>query len=115
MGQEQQSLGATVQWWVLYLVGWVGTSALALWLTLQLRINLIDLNNFLGWGPWLLIAVDKFGWVLLGLGWLIGVFGIDIYLRGAPTRRQLLRRLWRVLWLVSAGLGVSYGLQWLLI
>ena len=77
-------------WWLLYAVSWVGNSALALWLTLQLRLNLIDLNNFLGWGPWILIGVDKFGFVLLVLGWLVSVFVIELYLRNSTS----LTRLW---------------------
>lgn len=110
-----KSIGQQVLWWLVYGLGWVGASALALWLTLQLRINLIDLNNFLGWGPWILIAVDKFGLLLLGLGWLIDVLVIELYLRAAQTLRHLLWRTVRCLLLVSAALGVSYLLQWLLV
>jgi len=110
-----ESIGQQVLWWLLYGVGWVATSGLALWLILQLRINLIDLNNFLGWGPWILIAVDKFGLLVLGLGWLVGVFVIEMYLRAATTLHLLLWRVLRVLLLIGGALGVSYGLQWLLV
>jgi hypothetical protein len=115
MPERQTSIGQRLLWWGVYLLGWGGTSALALWLILQIRINLIDLNNFLGWGPWILIAVDKFGLVVLGLGWLIGVFVVEIYLRAAPTLRHLLRRILRSLVLIGSALGVSYLLQWLLV
>lgn len=110
-----KSIGQQVLWWLVYGLGWVGSSALALWLTLQLRINLIDLNNFLGWGPWILIAVDKFGLLLLGLGWLIGVFVIELYLRAAQTLRRLGQRLLRVFLIVGIALALSYALQWLLL
>ena len=115
MPETQTSIGQRLLWWGVYLLGWVGSSALALWLILQMRINLIDLNNFLGWGPWLLIAVDKFGLLILGLGWLIGVFVLDIYLRAALTLRLLFYRVLRVFLVVLALLGLSYFLQWLLI
>lgn len=115
MRQKPTSLGEQVLWGTVYGLGWVGASALALWLILQLRINLIDLNNFLGWGPWILIAVDKFGLLVLGLGWLIGVFIIEMYLRAAQTLRHLFQRLLRVCLLVAIALVFSYTLQWLLI
>ncbi|MEZ4861689.1 MAG: hypothetical protein R3C14_10290 [Caldilineaceae bacterium] len=102
-------------WWVLYSVAWVSASGLTLWLTMQLRINLIDLNNFFGWGPWILIGVDKFGWVLLVLAWLIGVFVIEMYLRAAATLSQLLRRTAYVLVPAATALGFSYLLQRLLV
>ena len=115
MNQRQPTIGQQVVWGLVYGLGWVATGALTLWLILQLRINLIDLNNFLGWGPWLLIAVDKFGLVVLGLGWLIGVFVIEHYLRTAPTLQQLLQRTLSILLLAGGALVLSYGLQWLLV
>jgi hypothetical protein len=115
MQKMPRAFGERLLWWVLYLLGWVLTSGLAFWLILQLRINLIDLNNFLGWGPWLLIAVDKFGLVLLGLAWLIGVFIIEMYLRASQTLRLLLQRLLRVSLVVGIALAFSYALQWLLV
>lgn len=115
MQKTQPSLGARLLWWLLYLLGWVLTSALAFWLILQMRINLIDLNTVLGWGPWILIAVDKFGLLLLGLGWLIGVFVIEMYLRTTQTLRLLLQRMLHVFGIVGIALAFSYALQWLLI
>ena len=104
-----------LRWWSIYVTSWVVSSALALWLILQLRINLIDLNNALGWGPWILIGVDKFGFVLLGLGWLIGVFAVENYLRQSTTWQLLLRRGRRVTVAMGLALAVSYLLQWLLV
>jgi hypothetical protein len=104
----------TLLWWLLYVVSWVGSSALALWLTLQLRINLIDLNNFLGWGPWILIGIDKFGILLLGLGWLISVFVIEMYLRNSSTVARLGQRSGYLFLWVGGGLALSFALQWLL-
>ncbi|MBX3014372.1 MAG: hypothetical protein KF832_22810 [Caldilineaceae bacterium] len=115
MNKRINGVGEQLLWWVLYLVGWLLTSALALWLILQLRLNLIDLNNFLGWGPWILIGLDKFGFVLLGLGWLIGVFVMEAYLRTAKTIAQVGHRLGRLLLIVGGALAVSYALQWLLV
>ena len=115
MPEKQSTLGEQLLWWLGYLLGWVVISGMALWLILQMRINLIDLNNFLGWGPWILGAVDKFGLVLLGLGWLIGVLILEMYLRGASTLARLTQRLVRTFLLVGASLAVSYLLQWLLV
>lgn len=87
---------------------------MAFWLMLQLRINLIDLNNALGWGPWVLIGIDKFGFLLLGLGWLVAVFVIEMYLRYSETVPLLVKRSRNVFWVTILGNVVSYGLQWLL-
>lgn len=102
-------------WWLIYTMSWVAGSALGLWLILQLRINLIDINNALGWGPWILIGIDKFGFVLLGLGWLVGVFALEMYLRRSPSWQQLLRRGLQSLLTIGLAIGVSYLLQWLLV
>jgi hypothetical protein len=115
MHDHHQGWQETLLWWLLYVVSWVGSSALALWLTLQLRINLIDLNNFLGWGPWILIGIDKFGILLLGLGWLISVFVIEMYLRNSPTLVRLGRRSGYLFLWVGGGLALSFALQWLLV
>ncbi|MEZ4683111.1 MAG: hypothetical protein R2932_53765, partial [Caldilineaceae bacterium] len=69
----------------------------------------------LGWGPWILIGVDKFGFLILGLGWLVSVFAMEIYLRHSPTLGSLWRRHWRLLLLTGGANGLSYALQWLLI
>lgn len=112
---RQLSWQRRVLWWLLYAGSWVGASALALWLTLHLRINLIDLNNFFGWGPWVLIGVDKFGFLLLGLGWLVSVFVIEMYLRNSTTIALLWRRSLYLFLILGGSLLVSVGLQWLLV
>ncbi len=115
MLEKQTSLGQQVLWWLSYSLGWVGISGMALWLIMQMRINLIDLNNFLGWGPWILGAVDKFGLILLGLGWLIGVLALEMYLRAASTVARLGQRLLRMFLAVGVSLAISYLLQWVLV
>jgi hypothetical protein len=104
-----------IRWWLLYSLSWISNSALAFWLMLQLRINLIDLNNALGWGPWILIGVDKFGFLFLGLTWLVSTFTIEIYLRNGRTFTNLLQRSRTVFLITVGGNLASYGLQWLLI
>lgn len=111
---EENHWRSQLMWWLLYSVSWVGSSALAFWLTLQLRINLIDMNNALGWGPWILIGVDKFGFLFLGLGWLVGVFVIEMYLRAAGTLANLVKRSRTVFLVTVLGNLASYTLQWLL-
>lgn len=106
---QEQSL-----WWLLYSVSWIGSSALAFWLMLELRINLIDINNFFGWGPWILIGLDKFGFLVLGLCWLIGVFVIEIYLRRSESLTMLWRQSLRIFLIVLVTLAISEGLQRLL-
>lgn len=115
MQEQQWGWQQWLVWGLLYIVSWVGSSALTLWLTLQLRINLIDLNNFLGWGAWVLIGVDKFGILLLGLGWLISVFVIEMHLRSGRTTAILWQRSWQLFIYIGGGLALSFLLQWLLV
>ncbi len=115
MNDRQGGWQQWLVWWLLYVASWVGSSALTLWLTLQLRINLIDLNNFFGWGAWILIGVDKFGILLLGLAWLISVFVIEMHLRGSRTIAQLWQRSWHLFCYMGGGLLLSFLLQWLLV
>ncbi len=94
---------------------WLVLAALSLWLMLQLRINLIDAVVFFDWGPWVLGALDKFGILLLGLGWLVFVLFAEHYLRAGVEQQRLFPRTARVaVWVVGA-LALSYGLQLLMV
>ncbi|MEZ4709144.1 MAG: hypothetical protein R3A44_18195 [Caldilineaceae bacterium] len=91
---------------------WIASSAVGLWLVLHLRINLIDIGMWLEASPWIFGAVDKFGTILLGLGWLIAVFLAEMYLRGGLNAGQLYRRIGRVVVLEAVVAAASLGLQW---
>ena len=93
---------------------WLVLAALSLWLMLQLRINLIDTVIFFGWGPWVLGALDKFGILLLGVGWLIFVLFAEHYLRTGVEQARLFPRTARMTIWVAGMLTLSYGLQFLM-
>lgn len=95
-------------------MAWIASSAIGLWLVLHLRINLIDIGMWLDASPWIFGAVDKFGTVLLGLGWLIAVFLAEMYLRNGLQSGKLYGRMGRLFGLEGAVTVVSLLLQRLL-
>lgn len=111
--QEQSRL----QGWMLFLhylayfVGWITASGLAFWILLQLRVNLLDIFVALQFNPWAMSAVDKFGTVIFGLGWLVFALLSEFRLREAVAIHRLRHRL---VWLLGSELlilALSYGLQ----
>lgn len=100
--------------YLVYFVGWLIVSALAFWILLQLRVNLLDLFVALGLDPWAMSAVDKFGTVIFGLGWLVAVLIAEMWLRRGVAKNRLWSRLARLFGLEVLILALSYGLQFAL-
>lgn len=97
-----------------YFVGWLIVSGLAFWILLQLRINLLDIFVALDLNRWAMGAVDKFGIVIIGLGWLVVVLVTEHWLRQSVMRNRLWPRLARLIGLEVLILALSYGLQFAL-
>jgi len=110
--------GPSLPRWLLYTicyVAWIALAVVGVWIILQLRLNLIDIAMALNIGPWVLGAVDKFGILLLGLVWIVGVFAAEGYLRQGVERGALWRRMGQVAGIAAIILAASYGLQWLML
>lgn len=97
-----------------YFVGWLIVSGLAFWILLELRVNLLDIFVALELNPWAMGAVDKFGIVVLGLGWLIVAMVTEHLLRQSVLRNRLWPLLTRLIGLEVLILALSYGLQFAL-
>jgi hypothetical protein len=87
---------------------WLASAALSLWLVLQVRILfLIELplrsQNI---DPWALGAVDKFGFVVFGVVWLVFLIVTEEFFR-RMIRRGL--RLRTVVWLFAVEGGLLGG------
>jgi hypothetical protein len=92
---------------------WLGLCALGIWVILRLRIHVVAAAIHLKFGPWVVIVVDRWVTILLGLLGVVGVVLLEGYLHDGMKKNQLWRRATRVLFGVAA-LGLSYGLQFLL-
>ena len=90
---------------------WLGLSALGVWLIFTLRSVLVGLAFALRLNPWQVRAVDNFGFVTLGLIWLIGVLLLEYRLRQAVAKNQLWKRAAYVGLAEVIVLGLCYGLQ----
>jgi hypothetical protein len=89
---------------------WIAFSALAFVIIDRTRVVLFDLMAISVADRWIVSAVDKFGFVTLGLLWLVAVLVIESYLRHGVERRRLWRRAALVLAAEGALLGLAYGL-----
>jgi len=93
---------------------WLGLSALGVWLIFTLRSVLVGLAFVLRLNPWQVRAVDNFGFVTLGLIWLVGILLLEHRLREAVAKRRLWRRAAYVGLAELIVLGLCYGLQLLI-
>ena len=63
-------------------------TAISIWLLLQLRTLIVQIGIALGLNNWTMTVVDQFGFILLGLLWLIAFFVVEAYLRhGVPSNQ----------------------------
>jgi hypothetical protein len=89
---------------------WIAFSALGVWLLFALRSLLFDIAVRLRFNPWQVRAVDNFGFVTLGMLWLVGIILVEHYLREGVPRQRLWRRAARVFVSEALALGLAYGL-----
>ncbi|MBX3001321.1 MAG: hypothetical protein KF893_22560 [Caldilineaceae bacterium] len=112
---NQQSHERSQQRWrtvLLYLacyVLWFTYSALSLWTILQYRDAILGLLPIIG--PWVMGAVDKFGFLFLGLLALIWVLYLEHYLRTGVEEHKLWSRALRVAIIQLVVLGIAEGLK----
>jgi hypothetical protein len=90
---------------------WLGLAALGVWLMFAARSALIGLAFFLRFNPWVLRAVDDFGFVTLGLLWLAGVLLLEHVLRQGVLKSRLWKRAAYAFVLEAAALAFCYGLR----
>ena len=112
MGSD--SSGKTRQLWPLYLAAytlWLCFSALGVWLIFVLRAVVVGLAFVLQLDPWQVRAVDNFGFVTLGLIWLVGILMLEYYLRRGVEKNRLWGRAIRAFVCEAVGLGLGYVVQ----
>jgi hypothetical protein len=79
--------------YVLGYVCWISTAAVTMLSMLLIRNMLNLVWPLLGGNRWALRAIDRFGLVLMGLGWLVFVLFLENYYRtGVSTGLQRRRR-----------------------
>lgn len=114
--ENRPAPGALPRWvsYILCYLIWLVLAAGAVWLMLQLRLNLLDIAMAANVNPWALGAIDKFGLLLLGLGWLVAVFIVENYLRMGVERGVLWRRIGRIAAVEAGLLLASHAVSWLM-
>jgi hypothetical protein len=90
---------------------WLVLSAGIIWLMIEGRINLLDLALLLQLGPWVLMAIDRFGILLLGVICLSVIIFLEHYLRTGMLRGQFWPRVGRVLLVELVLLAFTYAFQ----
>jgi hypothetical protein len=90
---------------------WFGFCALTVLTLLQLRNAVLSLLPVIG--PWVMMGVDKFSFLILGLVALIWMLFIEHYLRTGVELGVFWRRTLRIGVVHAAMLGFAYLLQFL--
>ena len=109
--EQPAGIVVTVFRYLAYLFVWFLLSALGGVLAWFLRTNLFDVGIWAGWNPWAVRGIDRWGIFVLGLLWVIYIFGVEGYLRAAVAQRRLWTNTRKVLIPVLILLAISYGLQ----
>lgn len=97
---------------VCYLL-WFGFCVLTVWTMLQLRNAVLGLMPVIG--PWAMMGVDKFAFVLFGLVGLVWMLYLEHYLSFGVESGVFWQRAGRVAVGHAVALGLAYGLGFLTI
>lgn len=69
------------------------------WLMLQLRAVIVEIGLALNFSRWSMTVLDQFGFIVLGIVWLIAFLAIEHYLRqGVPSKKVLPRAGKIIMW-----------------
>jgi hypothetical protein len=96
---------------VIYAYGlWLASAALSAWLMLEMRLLfLVDLPmRSRTINHWAFSAIDKFGFIILGIIWLIGLIVSEEYFRRLIGRKFPGRRVLMVFVVEGVLLGLVY-------
>ena len=109
MSQVNSKVHAALSVVVVYAL-WLASAALALWLILQMRLLfLVDLpmrsQNI---NHWAFSAIDKFGFLVLGIIWLIFLVVTEEYFRRRVRGRFPVRTIVGVFVVEGVLLGITY-------
>lgn len=96
-------------------LAWIAFSAGALWALLQLRETLVALAILIGVAAKLVLVLDRWSVVPLGMAWIIIIVVMESYLSTGLRTGQPRERIRRVAVTEAGILGVLYVLQWLLL
>ncbi len=95
-------------------LAWVVLSAGGFWCLIRLREIMVALSFLAGMAARLIPVLDRFGLVLLGLVWIIGIGALEAYLRSGLGAGRMGRRIVQIAAIEGGFLGFSYALQLIL-
>jgi hypothetical protein len=96
-------------------LAWVAFAAGLFWCVTRLRDVLLVLFVMAGASAKLIVVLDRFGIVLMGLAWIIGIGALESYLRSGLHSGKLGHHSGRVAAAEAGFLLFSYLLQWALL
>lgn len=95
-------------------LAWIALSAGGFWSLIRLRDILVALFFVVGLAAKLIPVLDRFGLVVVGLVWIVGIGALEGYLRSGVGAGGLRSRVVQVAAIEAGFLIVSYVLQWAL-
>jgi hypothetical protein len=109
MNEQAQSPWQKAPLYIICYLLWFGFLALSLWTILQIRNAVLGLITVIG--PWIMGAVDKFGFLLFGLIALVWIMYIENYMRTGIEEGVFWRRVLRIFVIQAVVLGLAYFFQ----
>lgn len=86
-------------------------TVISIWLMLQLRVAIMLTGLLLNFNRYAMTVLDQFGFIILGLLWLIAFFAVEAYLRHGVKLNVLWQRVGKVAAWEIGLLILAYAVQ----
>ena len=108
MKEHSPSLRHQVPLYIACYLLWFGFTAVTIWTVFQWRSVLLGLLTVVG--PWVIGAIDKFGFIVFMLAAVAWIIYLETYLREGVDKGTFRQRALRAATIQAIALGAAYGL-----
>ena len=99
---------STIAQYILAYIFWFLFCALAFWAIWLVHADLIEIVFFGRVDPWQLRAIDRWSLWLMGVGWVVGIFFSEGYLRKGVEKGRLLAYTGKLFLIPLSVIALSY-------
>lgn len=99
---------STIAQYILAYFLWFVICALSFWVIWLVRTNLVEDVFFMRVDPWQLRAIDRWSLWVMGIGWIVGIFLCEGYLRSAVEKGRLLVSTGKIFLILGIVISLSY-------
>ena len=94
--REDNSLWQKILAIASYLLAWIISTAIGLWLMFEMRAVIVELMIFANLNPWAVRGFDRLAIYILGLIWFVGLMWSEHYIRTGIDKKRLWHNIGRV-------------------